>query len=82
MVSADDNEEKIKISSEIYSSYVEKDIVGFMKIKNPLAFSKLVSILGDQIGSLVNIKDISNTLWDEFSHGGKLIFSFGENFCH
>lgn len=59
-------EEKIKTLNEIYSSYVEKDIVGFMKIKNPLTFSKLVALLGDQIGNLVNLKEISNTLGINF----------------
>jgi len=55
-------EDKINILNEIYSSYVEKDIVGFMKIKNPLVFLKLVALLGDQIGNLINLKEISNTL--------------------
>jgi len=55
-------EEKIHVLNEIYSSYVEKDIVGFIKIKNPLTFSKLVSLLSDQIGGLINLKEVSNTL--------------------
>lgn len=66
VVLSKNNEEKIKTLNEIYSSYIEKDIVGFMKIKNPLTFSKLVTLLGDQIGNLVNLKEISNTLGINF----------------
>ncbi|MCM8798856.1 MAG: AAA family ATPase, partial [Candidatus Omnitrophica bacterium] len=43
-------EEKIQVLNEIYSSYVERDIIGFLKIKNPLSFTKLVTLLADQIG--------------------------------
>lgn len=62
VVSAESKDEKIKILNEIYSSYIEKDIVGFMNIKNPFTFSKLAALLGDQIGNLLNLKEISNTL--------------------
>jgi len=55
-------EEKIILLNEIYSSYIEKDIVGFIKIKNPLTFSRLVSLLSDQIGGLINLKEVSSTL--------------------
>lgn len=57
-----DKDEKIKILNEIYSSYLEKDIVNFLSIKNHLAFSKMVSLLADQVGNLVNLQEISNTL--------------------
>lgn len=49
-------------AKEIYSSYIEKDIVGFLKIKNQAAFAKLVSLLASQSGQLVNIGEISRTL--------------------
>lgn len=55
-------DDKINVLNEIYSSYIEKDIAGFMKIKNPFTFSKLISLLGDQAGNLLNSKEISNTL--------------------
>lgn len=59
---AQNKDEKIKIISEIYSSYVEKDIVGFMNIKHPLTFTKLLAILGAQTGGLLNFQEICNTL--------------------
>lgn len=62
VVSTESKEEKIQVLNEIYSSYIERDIVGFMKIKNPLGFSKLVTILADQCGGLVNFKELNATL--------------------
>lgn len=53
---------KQEILWEIYSSYAEKDIVNFLKIELPDKFNSLVKILSSQIGSLVNIHELANTL--------------------
>jgi len=55
-------EKKEKILSEIYTSYIEKDIVGFLEIKNRFGFSKLVKLLAGQIGQLVNISELAGSL--------------------
>ena len=55
-------EEKINILKEIYSSYIEKDILGFLAIKNKTAFSRLVKLLSGQIGQLVNINELAVNL--------------------
>lgn len=55
-------EEKQNILSEIYTSYIERDIVGFLEIKNRLGFSKLVKLLAGQIGQLINIAELANSL--------------------
>lgn len=55
-------EEKRQILKEIFSSYLEKDIIGFLKIKNQSAFMRLVSFLSIQIGQLVNINELSQSL--------------------
>lgn len=55
-------DEKIAILEEIYSSYVEKDIVNFMNVRNPFAFTKLTTLLGDQAGNLINVREVSNTI--------------------
>ena len=47
---------------EIYSSYVEKDIVNFLKIELPDKFNNLVKVLSSQIGNLTNIHELTNTL--------------------
>lgn len=47
---------------EIYSSYLQKDIKDFLNIGYPDIFNRLVRILADQIGDLINIHELSNTL--------------------
>lgn len=47
---------------EIYSSYVEKDVVNFLKIELPDKYSNLVKLLSSQIGNLVNIHQLANTI--------------------
>lgn len=54
--------EKIKHLEEIYSSYIEKDIISFLKIEKPDKFLSLVKILSSQIGSLVNMDELSRTI--------------------
>lgn len=62
VVLATSENEKIQLLNEIYSSYIEKDITAFLGIKNSSAFSQLVAILADQIGNLVNVRELANTL--------------------
>lgn len=47
---------------EIYTSYLQKDIKDFLKIEYPDIFNRLVRILADQAGNLVNIQELSGTL--------------------
>ena len=47
-------DDKIGILEEIYSSYIEKDIKGFFKVKNEASFLTLVNLLAGQIGRLTN----------------------------
>ncbi len=54
--------EKQEILKEIFSSYVEKDIIGFLRIKKQIAFTKLVAVLSSQIGQLLNISELSESL--------------------
>lgn len=62
VVLAKSRDEKIKTLGEIYSSYVDKDIVALMKVGEPLVFNNLVRILASEIGALINIHSISSTL--------------------
>lgn len=55
-------EEKKQILKEIYSSYLERDVISFLKIKEPFIFTKLFNLLAGQIGQLVNLHELSNTL--------------------
>ncbi|MCD6219836.1 ATP-binding protein [Candidatus Calescamantes bacterium] len=62
VVFSENSEERIHLLTEIYTSYIDKDIVGFLQIKNKLAFSRLVKLLSAQIGQLVNITELSSSL--------------------
>ncbi|PJB16067.1 ATPase [Candidatus Falkowbacteria bacterium CG_4_9_14_3_um_filter_38_19] len=55
-------EEKYQILKEIHSSYFDKDIIGFLKIREPITFTKFLNLLANQIGQLVNFYELSNTL--------------------
>ena len=50
---------KNKTSEEIFNSYLDKDIVNFLKIEDKVVFAKMVKILASQIGNLVNVNEIS-----------------------
>lgn len=47
---------------EIYSSYIQKDVKDFLNIEYPDIFNRLVRILADQVGNLINIQELSSTL--------------------
>ncbi|MDI6786398.1 MAG: DUF4143 domain-containing protein, partial [bacterium] len=47
---------------EIYRSYIRKDIKDFAEIENVPAFNNLIELLSHQIGNLVNISDLTNSL--------------------
>ncbi len=62
VVFAQTKEAKVDTLSEIFTSYVERDIVGFLRVRDRLGFSKLVKLLSGQIGQLVNVTELSNSL--------------------
>ncbi|MEO0185713.1 MAG: ATP-binding protein [candidate division WOR-3 bacterium] len=62
IVLEENKEQKIKLLEEIYSSYIERDIIGFMRIKNPFAFNRLVTLLAGQIGQMANFHEICTTI--------------------
>ncbi|MBU3979639.1 ATP-binding protein [Patescibacteria group bacterium] len=57
----DNKEKKQLLLKEIYSSYIEKDIIGLLKIRNFSAYTKLLKIVAGQIGGLVNYHELSKT---------------------
>ena len=60
VVLAESENTKKAVLADIYSSYIEKDIVGFLKIKNKAKFNKLVKLLAGQIGQLVNVNELAS----------------------
>lgn len=57
-----DIEKKKIILKEIISTYIQKDIAGFLHIENIEGFNNLIITLSSQIGSLVNKNKLSSTL--------------------
>jgi hypothetical protein len=57
-----DSFEKIAMLSEIYRSYIRKDIKDFAEIESVSAFNNLIELLAHQIGSLLNISELTNSL--------------------
>lgn len=55
------NRKKVILRENI-STYIEKDVAGFLRVENVSGFNKLVKLLCTQIGSLVNKNELSNTL--------------------
>lgn len=58
----DNIEEKKLLLNDIYKTYLQKDVADFAKIENINAFNKLLILLAAQIGSLLNIHHLANTL--------------------
>ncbi|MCD4755242.1 MAG: AAA family ATPase [Deltaproteobacteria bacterium] len=54
-------EKKLSIK-DIYQSYVEKDLVDFLRVDNVNAFNNLLVLLANQIGSLLSIDSLSKSL--------------------
>ncbi len=53
---------KESILSNLATNYLYKDVFIFESIKNPTVFENLVKLLGLQIGSLVSVNELSQTL--------------------
>ena len=52
-------DKKVELIEELYNSYLDKDIINFLKIKNVISFSKLVSLLAAQTGGLLNANQLA-----------------------
>ncbi len=53
---------KVRLLDEIYSSYIQKDLIQLMHIEKSESLAKLVQILASQPGSMINYGELSNTL--------------------
>jgi uncharacterized protein len=54
--------EKNSIMDELYQSYLYKDLVELLGIQKTEKFTNLVRIIASQMGKMVNIQELSNTL--------------------
>lgn len=54
--------EKVLILDEIFTSYLEKDVVNFFQIRDSYLFTQLVHIFAEEISGLLNIEKLSREL--------------------
>jgi len=54
--------EKIEELQDIYNSYIQKDIKSLIKGEDIAVYNNLLKILSSQIGNLLNVNELSNTL--------------------
>ncbi|MDO9399444.1 MAG: ATP-binding protein [bacterium] len=62
VVLQNDKEKKIKLLEEYIGAYINKDIRSIGKIENIAYFNNFIKIISSQIGGLLNINELSNTL--------------------
>ena len=62
IVLAENVDDRMKLMSDLYSSYLEKDIIQYQGIKNSIGFSRLITLMSEQVGNLINIEEISKVL--------------------
>ncbi|MEK9165917.1 MAG: ATP-binding protein [Patescibacteria group bacterium] len=59
VVSEQNINKKIELLEELYNSYLEKDIVNLLRVKNTISFNKLVSLLAAQTSRLLNVNELA-----------------------
>lgn len=62
VVIAETTEEKRVVIDDIYQSFLEKDMSLLLNIQKTDSLTHLVRVLASQIGNLVNVAELSNTL--------------------
>lgn len=66
-------DKKIEELKEIYSSYIQKDVVDFLKVERSDVFNKLVALLAYQTGNLVKKEELSTSLASSWTTVGKYL---------
>ncbi len=62
-IAIESNKTEKKLSlKDIFQSYIEKDLVDFLKIDNISAFNNMLIMLANQTGSLMNVENLSKSL--------------------
>jgi uncharacterized protein len=62
VILAQGQEEKRQVMREIYTSYVDRDISGLLRLVRPDAFRQMLAMLASQSGQLLNLTTLSSQL--------------------
>lgn len=57
-----ERELKLEDLKDIYQSYIRRDIKDIGRIENVESYNRLIQLLASQIGNLLNVQELSNTL--------------------
>lgn len=63
VVLANDIQIKKEYLKQIYNTYIEKDIKDIWRIKEVEKFNTCIKLLANQAGNLLNVSEVSNTVW-------------------
>jgi hypothetical protein len=59
VVIEDEEQEKLALIDEIFSSYLERDIVALLRVEKTEAFARMIRLLAGQTGQLVNFSELA-----------------------
>lgn len=80
VVKCGDSEEKIRLLSELYHSYVQKDISDFLKIEDVAGFNRLVQFTASQAGGLYKINEVAKNVRLSRHFVERYLFSLEETY--
>ncbi len=61
VIKAGNKEEKKIILKNVYNTYIEKDIISFLKIHDIIRFKKLVTMLSSLVGKMLRYENLTTT---------------------
>ncbi len=62
VINSKTDEAKIEEIGDIYQTYIQKDVRSLLSDINVVSYNKMLKVLASQIGNLLNISEVSNTL--------------------
>ncbi|MBN1417468.1 MAG: ATP-binding protein, partial [Planctomycetes bacterium] len=62
VVLAGNDADRQLVLANLLASYMDRDIVDFLRVENAAAFSSFLKLLAGQIGQLVNLNEMANTI--------------------
>lgn len=60
VILSEGQEEKRQVMREIYNSYVDRDISGFLRLARPDAFRQMLALLSSQNGQILNVSSLAS----------------------
>lgn len=81
VIVAQGQEEKRQVMREIYTSYVDRDISGLLRLVRPDAFRQMLAVLASQSGQLLNLTTLSSQLGISVPTLKKYLYYAEKTYC-